>query len=84
MNDVIVTIDAKWVKRVRSPAFWVIGALTWVSVTFIPLYLFFLGKEDASFGDARVLICLAIIYIIPSFYMHFSGGILRQIHRSKG
>ena len=39
MQRVSIEIDAKWVKIVRSPLFWIVVALQGVSLSFAPLFL---------------------------------------------
>jgi len=53
-----------------------VGALTGVSVTLSPAYLFMLGRDGASFGDWRVLTCLMVTYLIPLVYMRFGGPVV--------
>jgi hypothetical protein len=44
MNNVHVLIDSKWVKIINSPLYIIVQALTSVSVSFAPLFLYFAGE----------------------------------------
>jgi len=83
MSNTMVQIDEKWVRRVNSPLYLLVATLTGVSVTFVPLCLYWLGLQQARFADARVLLCLVVIYAIPLFYMRLAGDVIRQIHGAK-
>jgi hypothetical protein len=69
---VIVKVDAKWKRRVRSPIIMgPIAAFTGVSLTFAPLYLFSCGQADkfGVFEWIAVPLCFLVIYLVPGFYM---------------
>jgi len=54
----------------------VVGALTGVSVTAVPVILFWLGHEGARFWDWRTLLCLAVIYLVPFVYVKLGSPVL--------
>ena len=79
IGDVKVTISAAWVRRINSPLMYVISALTGVSVTFMPVNLFWLGQAQAGYRSPWVWLCFAIIWLVPGFYMGLAGHVLRQV-----
>lgn len=81
MDDVAVIIPAVWVRRINSPWMYVVGALTGVSVSFAPLFLFQLGRSQAEYWNPLVLLCFAIIYLVPGFYMRLAGIVLSQLYK---
>ena len=75
-----VEISAKWVRRVNSPLFWIVSALTGVSITFAPAYLYQCGQgrfENPSWWFVPV--CFAAIYLVPLFYMRLATEIIVSI-----
>ena len=49
MSDkVVVEIDAKWVRRINSPWYWPVSALTGVSITFAPMLLYWYGQNGGE------------------------------------
>jgi hypothetical protein len=82
-DSVTVKVDAKWLRRVKSKRIFLpIAALTGVSITFAPLFLFWCGKED--FGAIEwivVPLCFVVIYAVPSFYMGLAGEVIAQLAR---
>lgn len=76
-----VQVDAKWVKRINSPLFFVVAVLTGVSATFAPMFLFQLGRSGATIGSPSVLLCLSVIYLVPLFYIRFAGPLIAQVYR---
>lgn len=76
MKEVTVTVPATLVWVVNSKLMLLIGALTGVSVTFIPCTLFELGRSQATYRDLRVQLCLAVIYLVPAFYIHVGGRVI--------
>jgi hypothetical protein len=85
-NYVTVKVDARWRKRVKSPLIiGPIGALTGVSLTFAPLYLFWCGQAE-EFGIAEwiaVPLCFLIIYIVPGFYMKLASEVIAELLKSE-
>jgi hypothetical protein len=71
------------VERINSPLYLVVAALTGVSITFAPLFLFQLGQGGATIGNPRVLLCFFAIYLVPLFYMAFARPLIAQIYRRK-
>ena len=80
-NTVTVEISEVWVRRLNSPLFSVVGALTGVSISFAPLGLLWLG----IFNQWNVLTvsgaaaCFLMIYFVPLFYMRLAGQVITQL-----
>ena len=83
MNETIaVEINVKWVRRVKSPLFWIVSALTGVSLTFASLWLYWCGQ--GKFPEASwwlVPSCFAVIYLVPLFYIKLAGEVIACICR---
>lgn len=81
-NTVTIQIDAKWLRRVKSPFIMrLIASLTGVSITFAPLYLFWCGqrKELGAYEWFVVTLCFLVIYLVPGFYMRLAGEVIGQL-----
>jgi len=81
---VTVRIDAKWKRRVKSP--YIMGpvaALTGVSVSFAPLFLFTRGPigELAAWEWAGVAASFLMIYLVPGFYMRLATEVMAALLR---
>jgi len=84
MEIVTVTIDSKWIKRINSPLFVIVQALSGISITFAPLFLYW-SAEWGLKGPLKwsvIIICFVLIYFVPAFYMWIAGPIIRQIRGS--
>jgi hypothetical protein len=81
-NSVTVKVDAKWLRRVKSPFILLpIAALGGVSQTFAPLYLFWCGQIQ-GFGIFEwivVTLCFLIIYLVPGFYMSLASEVIAEL-----
>jgi len=80
---VTVEIDQKWANVARSPLYFVVAALTGVSITFAPLFLYESGTGRLFPGHARVIVplCFAVIYFVPFFYMRLGGAVIAELRR---
>ena len=80
-NTVTVQISEVWVRRLNSPVFYVVGALTGVSVTFAPLALLWLGiyNQWNVLTVSGAAACFLMIYLVPLFYMRLAGQVIRQV-----
>lgn len=84
-NTVTVQISEVWVRRLNSPLFAVVGALTGVSISFAPLGLLWLG----IFNQWNVLTisgaaaCFLMVYFVPLFYMRLAGQVIGQLVNKK-
>jgi hypothetical protein len=84
MGKVTIEIDSRWVKVVRSPIYWIVSALTGVSVTFAPLFLFWCGK--GMFRDSEWIVapsCFAVILLVGLFYMSLGSAVIGEIRKKK-
>lgn len=81
MDIVTVTIGKEWVRRLNSPLYYIVATLTGVSVTFIPFGLFWLGRQQISIFDLRVLLSLAVVCLVPGFYIKLAQHVIRQIRK---
>jgi hypothetical protein len=84
-NFVLVRVDSKWQRRAKSPfVFLPIMALTGVSTTFAPMYLLYCGQMQ-EFGLLEwilVPLSLAVIYLVPNFYVNLAGEVIAELVRS--
>ena len=84
-NTVTVQISEVWVRRLNSPLFVVVSALTGVSISFAPLGLLWLG----IFNQWNVLTisgaaaCFLMVYFVPMFYMRLAGQVIGQLVSKK-
>ena len=84
-NCVMVRVDAKWLRRVKSPfIFLPIAAGTGISLTFAPFYLFWCGQveEFGIFEWIVVPLCFLIIYFVPGFYMSLASEVIAELYRT--
>lgn len=77
-ENVLIEIDAKWVHRVNSPWYWLVEALSGVSISFAPVFLYWFGRDAERW---KVLACFAIIYFVPLFYISLGHELVRAIRR---
>jgi hypothetical protein len=83
MGTVTIAVDSKWVGRVNSPLFAVVQALSGVSITFAPLFLYWAGSWGLA-GPTKwiiIFVCFALIVIIPGYYMWVASPIIRQLRK---
>ena len=84
MEKVIIQIDSKWVKIVRSPLYWIVAALQGVSITFAPLFLYWSGKGMFR-GSERFIVpsCFAVILLVGFFYMLLGSAVIGELRKEK-
>lgn len=73
-----ITVDAPEFsyRLAQHPAVrWPTAALTGVSVTFCPMFLFMLGREGALWTDWSVITCAVVAYLVPLFFMSLGGAV---------
>jgi len=83
MATVTIEVDSKWVARINSPLFIIVQALTGVSVSFAPLFLYWAGSWGLT-GPAKwitIVVSYALIVIVPGYYMWFASPIIRQLRK---
>jgi RsiW-degrading membrane proteinase PrsW (M82 family) len=78
-----VELDSRWVKLVHSPVYWIVAALTGVSITFAPLFLYYYGKGKGFPGTEWVVVplCFATIYFVGMFYMMLGGAVVAALRK---
>ena len=84
-NTVTVKISEIWVRRLNSPLFVVVGALTGVSISFAPLGLLWLGiyNQWNVLTISCAAACFLMIYFVPMFYMRLAGQVIGQLVSKK-
>lgn len=80
-NTVTVQISEVWVRRLNSPLFVVVGALTGVSISFAPLGLLMLGIHNQwnALTISGAAVCFLMVYFVPMFYMRLAGQVIAQL-----
>ena len=80
---ITVEINPTWARMVRSPIYYIVAALTGVSITFAPLFLYWSGKGKffPSYAGFVVPLCFAVIFLIPSFYMWLGSIVVKELRR---
>jgi hypothetical protein len=80
---ITIDVNAKWAWFVRSPLYVIVSALTGVSVTFAPLFLYWSGEGTFFPGHERVIVrvCFAVIYLVPSFYLIVGQAVAKELKR---
>jgi hypothetical protein len=86
MDKVTIEVDPGWVARLNSPLFAIVQALSGVSITFAPLFLYWAGSWGLT-GPAKwiiIVVCFAIIVTIPGYYMWVASPIIGQLRKASG
>lgn len=80
-NTVTVQISEVWVRRLNSPLFIVVSALTGVSISFAPLGLLWLGilNQWNVLTISGAAACFLMVYFVPMFYMRLAGHVIGQL-----
>ena len=81
---VTVEIDEKWVRLARSPLYYVVAALTGISVTFAPLFLYWSGKGTFYHGYEGIIVplCFVVIYFVPGFYFSIGTAVAKKLRNN--
>ena len=81
MEKITIQIDAKWLRRVKSPFMWVVGALQGVSVTFSPLFLLWAatGSFQVSGRWFILPVCFLSIVLVGWFYLLLGRDVIREL-----
>lgn len=82
MANVEMKLSTQWVRFAKGPFVVAVTALTCLSLAFGPLFLFKLGKTGVSYGDPRVILCFAAIFLVPLVYIRFAALCLTQVRTS--
>jgi hypothetical protein len=83
LESIVVSIDSKWVRIVRSPAYFIVSALSGVAVTFFPMYMYRFGREGADYTDWRVIACWLTTMVICGIHFRLSAPVVQAL-RSAG
>jgi len=80
---VTVEIDSSWVKFVRSPAFTVVSALSGVSISFAPYFLYLSGQGRFYPGSEWLIVpfCFAVIYLVPLVYIRIGSAVIKELRK---
>jgi hypothetical protein len=80
-DTVVIRLDAKWGRILRSPLYFVVSALQGVSCSFAPYFLYLSGQGRFFHGHERILVpvCFAVIFLVPLFYFRLASEIVRQL-----
>jgi hypothetical protein len=84
ISTITIEIDSKWAWLARSPLYFIVSALTGVSVTFAPLFLYWSGKGRFYPGYERTIVplCFAVIFLVPSFYFAVGTAVVKKLRNS--
>lgn len=84
MSTVSIEIDSKWVKRARSPLYWVVATFQGAAITFAPLFLYEAGKGRFQKYDYVVAAsCFATILLVGFFYVRLGNEVIRELRSMK-
>ncbi len=86
MKKTVIEIDESWVKRINSPLGKLAQALTGVSVSFAPLFLYFYAKGMQPLGPAwiGIPVCAFSILLAGFFNGKLSQYVIAQLYAKKG
>jgi hypothetical protein len=87
LNAQVDSVQIEVPRRLFRAMHWrplnlLVSALTGVSVSFCPLFLYELGSAKVSFWDWRVLGNFAVIVLVPGVYMRFGAPVLARAWKS--
>jgi hypothetical protein len=82
-QKITIDVNSKLVWFARSPLYVVASALTGVSVSFAPLFLYWSGKGKffPDYGRVIVPLCFAVIYVVPLFYFVIGQRVASELRR---
>ncbi len=84
MSKVIIELDSKWLKRVRSPLFWMVATFQGVAVSFAPLFLYWAGKgRFHQYEYIVAALCFSVILLVGYFYFRLGGEVIRELRNRK-
>jgi hypothetical protein len=81
---VTVEIDRKLVTMARSPIYLIVSALTGVSVTFAPLFLYWSGKGKFFPGYEKITVplCFLVIFFVLGFYFCLGTAVAKELRQN--
>ena len=82
---VIVEIDSGWVKFVRSPVFIVVSAMSGISVSFAPYFLYLSGQGKFYHGYEWLVVplCFAVTCLVPLVYMRIGSVVIKELRMNE-
>jgi hypothetical protein len=82
-EKITIDVNAKWAWFVRSPGYVIVSALSGISVTFAPLFLYWSGKGKffPGYEGAIVPLCFVVIYVVPTFYYIVGQAVAYEVRR---
>ena len=83
MDKVTIHLDARWVRVVHSPLYWIVSALQGVSISFAPMFLYWAGKGWFS-GELQWVVvsaCVAVIILVPLFFFLLGGAVIGELRK---
>ncbi len=83
MDTVIIEINSRWVKILRSPLYWIVAALQGVAITFAPFILYLSGKGSFYHGYEWIIVpaCYAAILVVGFFYICLGSAVIRELKK---
>jgi hypothetical protein len=79
MNNVVVQIPDRWQGFANSRLLVVVTALTCLSLSFAPVFLFQLAKAGVPYTDPSVIFCFASIVLLPLVYLRLAAVCIKQL-----
>lgn len=83
MARISIDLTEGWIKLAKSPVRTVIAALSCLSLSFGPLFLFTYGKEGLRYTDPKVIACFGAVFLIPLVYIRLASVVLTQVRESE-
>jgi uncharacterized YccA/Bax inhibitor family protein len=82
---ITVEIDPILVKIACSPIYFIASALTGVSVSFAPLFLYLSGKGEFYPKYQRIVVplCFAVICLVLLFYFRLGSVVVKELRRTQ-
>jgi hypothetical protein len=73
------------VKSVRSPVFIVVSALTGISVSFAPYFLYLSGQGKFYHGHEWFVVplCFGVILLVPLAYFRLGGAVVKELRKKQ-
>ncbi|MGO9231512.1 MAG: hypothetical protein ACLPXM_16395 [Terriglobales bacterium] len=86
MERVTIDLDARWVRIIHSPLYWIVTALQGVSITFAPLFLYWSGQGKFYPGWQWLIVpaCFAAILLVGFFYLLLGNAVAAELRKKDG
>ena len=81
--NVTVEVSPTLAKIVRSPAHVIATALTGVSISFAPLFLYWSGqgKFYPRYDWVAVPVCFAMIFLVPLYFYRLGNMVAKELRK---